>query len=98
MYTARVIDEIEPKIGDTIVFIDESRQLHHAVIARIYEDEEWSLSQRPRIMCAWMGYDGMWKRTNHVEPARHDGERWIVLQKWAYPDEIPADEIVPPGN
>lgn len=76
------------KIGLQVIFFDDDKRPHAAIVARIYSEEQVNFD-RPRVALSWLGYDGKWRAKDHVESAHHDGEQWVLLEKWAFEGEVP---------
>lgn len=84
---------VEPDlhIGLPVVYFDDDKEPHAAIVARILFDGGTRAGARPRIALTWLGFDARWKAALIVEPAYHDGVQWILLQKWAFQGEVNDD-------
>lgn len=91
-YTIRMLEEPTLDIGSNVLYFDDNKQPHAAIVARVLSEEVVDGS-RPRVNLTWLGYDARWRAATFVEPAHHNGERWITLQKWAFPGEVPIEAI-----
>lgn len=79
------------KLGDIVYFYDEDRQPHSAIVAHVHKDR---IKQGDRPVCnlAMFKRDGRVANRPNVEPAYNNGEKWVLLNKWSWPDEVPEDE------
>jgi hypothetical protein len=82
--------ERHPKLGDQVIFYDDDKCPHAAIVARVYGQELFKF--RPRVCLSWLGYDGRWKQQTHVSSALHNGELWELVCRWAFPGEVPDED------
>ncbi len=88
-------DDYIPKLGDIVYYIDEDRAPVAAIIA--YVDQEPSAyCKRPVCNLTIFNHDGRTHARRRVEPAYHDGFRWMLLNKWAKIGEIDESELREP--
>lgn len=81
--------EHTPKIGDPIIYFDDDSREHHAIVARVLSDEPFVATHtRPRLVISFLGFDGVWRPKNFVEPAYHDGALLKKLNKWCIAEDI----------
>lgn len=87
-----MVDEYpDVAMGDVVIYFDDDKQPHAAIVAHVLE----TLSHRTeRFICNLAIYkgDGRMAARKHVEPAYSDGEKWILVNKWAHRKEVPDDE------
>ena len=77
-----------PKLCDAVYYYDEDGVCFAAQIAFVHEKN--TKSGRPICNLAILKHDGRVAARVNVEPAYHDGAKWRFLNKWSWPDEIPA--------
>ena len=85
------VNDEHPQIGDPVLYYDENRQPHAAIIAHIHDTY---LDNTDRKICnlAMFKRDGRVANRVSVSPAFHDGEKWRLLNRWACRNEIPEGE------
>lgn len=80
-----------PKLGEMVYYYDEDKQPLPGLIAYLYPTIT-SPSGRPTCNITIIRRDANFAPRIKVEPAYHNGERWILINKWSFPDEVPEDE------
>lgn len=88
-----------PTLGRAVIYFDDSRQPHAAIVAHVHDNESRHIA-RPSCNLATFRRNGQVVARISVEPAYDDGERWHLLNKWAYPDEVPDEawNHLPPAH
>lgn len=79
-------------IADTVIYVDEDRIPRPAIVTKLFKDKSSSID---RTICNLTIFNdkGYPHPRQRVEPAYHDGERWHVINKWAFRSELPEDEF-----
>lgn len=83
-------------LGTPVIYISDRRIAHHAFICAADYSKCINDSDRPVVNLAVYSNRGHVSAKERVEPAKHNGLRWIVLHKWALPDELPKEEYLLP--
>lgn len=94
-----MVDEYPPITpGRFVVYFDEDKQPYVAVVAWVHDKLSRQID-RPICNLATFGHDGYHGKKVNVEPAYHNGERWIIINKWAWPNEVllPKEDIIYKG-
>lgn len=81
-----------PRLGDIVYYFNEDKQPFAAMVAHVHEDRTDKVTGRPVCNLAIIKRDGRIAARVEVEPAYDDGDKWRLIEKWAWPDEVPEDE------
>lgn len=81
-----------PRLGDIVYFYDENKFAFAAIVAFVH-DRVHGKTDRPLVNLTIFKHDGRVRAQTEVEPAYDDGEKWRLIEKWSWPDEIPTDEF-----
>ncbi len=82
-----------PRLGDIVYYFNEDKQPFAALVAHVHEDKIDSGTGRPVCNLAIFKRDGRTAGRIEVEPAYDDGDKWRLIEKWAWPEEVPADQF-----
>lgn len=82
-------------VGDMVYYFDEDRTVHAAFVCYVHPRFSQGI-ERPICNLASFNARCYLKLKQSIEPAYHNGDRWILINKWAYRGEIPEEEFNQP--
>lgn len=83
-----------PRLGDILFYYDENKHAHTAIVAFVHPRFS-SKCDRPILNLSILKHDGRITARTETEPAYDDGTQWRVIEKWSWPEEVPADDYNP---
>lgn len=88
-----------PEAGDQVIYFNDNKRPCPAFITFVHSKLS-RYCDRPICNLAIFTQRGYSTGIRGIEPAHHDGTRWILLSKYAYPQEISEDnyELSPEDN
>lgn len=81
-----------PGLGDIVHFFNEDKRPFVAIVCFVHHDRIDSGTGRPVCNLAIFKHDGRNRAQVEVEPAYDDGDKWRLIEKWAWPGEVPKDQ------
>lgn len=88
-----------PSLGTQVIFFNADKQAHAAFIAWRFPDNICSTTLRPLCNLTILLGNGKVYGRKYIAPAYEDEfGTWHVLEKWAYPDEVPTGQYNADGS
>jgi len=81
-----------PRLGDIVYYFDENKIPNAAIVAHVHSEKTDKITGRPVCNLAIFKRDGRIAPRVEVEPAYDDGNNWRLINKWAWPEEVPVEQ------
>lgn len=81
-----------PRLGDIVYYYDEDKVAHAGFVANVKHDK----IDKTGLPLINIGYfhrsNSYFLRAQNLSSAYHNGERWVIIERWSWPDAVPEDE------